>query len=118
MRVGELADNVTKYTHHYVDDALVFSDEFLEMLRAMYAKIQRLYALSLEIFLEKDTRKLPALDALEDEVDADRKMLISTHIDRLNEGKCDPNNSGIFINLVGNLERAADHITYIAHSVE
>ncbi len=118
MRVGELADNVTKYTRHYAEDGLVFSDEFLEMLRAMYAKIQRLYTLSLEIFLKKDTGLLPKLDALENEVDADRKELISTHIDRLNEGKCDPNNSGIFINLVGNLERAADHITYIAHSVE
>ena len=118
MRVGELADNVTKYTRHYAEDGLVCSDEFLEMLRAMYAKIQRLYTLSLEIFLKKDTGLLPKLDALENEVDADRKELISTHIDRLNEGKCDPNNSGIFINLVGNLERAADHITYIAHSVE
>ncbi len=118
MRVGELADNVTKYTRHTVEDELVFSDEFLEMLRAMYAKIRRLYELTLEIFLEKDTGKLPELDALEDEIDEDRKLLVSTHIDRLNEGKCDPKNSSVFINLVGNLERAADHITYIAHSVE
>lgn len=118
MRVGELADNITKYTRHYAEDGLVFSDEFLEMLRAMYAKIRRLYALSLEIFLGKDRGKLKELDALEDEIDADRRKLVSTHIDRLNDGKCDPKNSGVFINLVGNLERAADHITYIAHSVE
>ncbi len=118
MRVGELADNVTKYTRRTVEDALVFSDDFLAMLRAMYAKIQQLYAISLKIFTEKDTSALPELDALEDEVDEDRKRLVSTHIERLNEGKCDPSNSGVFINLVGNLERAADHITYIAHSVE
>lgn len=118
MRIGELADNVTKYTRTTVEDGLVFSEEFLEMLRAMYAKIRRLYELSLEIFLHRDKSKLRALDALEDEIDADRKTLFSTHIERLNEGKCDPNNSSVFINLVANLERAADHITYIAHSVE
>ena len=51
-------------------------------------------------------------------MDSDRHELIHAHINRLNEGKCDPTNSSVFINLVGNLERAADHITYIAHSVE
>ncbi len=118
MRVGELADNVTKYTRQTVEDKLTFSDEFLRMLSAMYEKIQHLYAISLDIFLRKDVSGLGELDALEDEVDGDRHELIHAHINRLNEGKCDPTNSSVFINLVGNLERAADHITYIAHSVE
>ncbi len=118
VRIGELADNVTKYTRHYVEDALVFSDEFLEMTQAMFEKIERLYALALEIFLQKDGGKLPELDGLEDEIDTDRRVLVERHIKRLNEGKCRPQNASVFINLVGNLERAADHITFIAHSVE
>ena len=118
MRVGELADNVTKYTRHYVDDGLVFSDEFLDGLKAMHGKVKKLYMLSLAIFLFRDSGKLKELDALEDEIDSDRRELIDRHIERLNEGKCQPQNSSVFINLVGNLERAADHITYIAHSIE
>ncbi len=118
MRVGELADNVTKYTRRYEEDALVFSDEFLQMLGAMYEKIRALYTISADAFLYNDRGRLPELDALEDEIDADRRALVEAHINRLNEGKCDPRNSSVFINLVGNLERAADHITYIAHSVE
>ncbi len=118
VRIGELADNVTKYTRHYVEDELVFSDEFLEMTKAMYEKIKQLYVLSLAIFLFKERGKLAELDALEDEIDNDRRELVARHIKRLNEGKCQPQNSSVFINLVGNLERAADHITYIAHSVE
>ena len=58
------------------------------------------------------------MDIQEDAIDKDRRKLVSTHIERLNEGKCQPQNSSVFINLVGNLERAADHITYIAHSIE
>ena len=118
VRIGELADNITKYTGHYVNDPLVFSGEFLEMLKGMYGKIKQLYVLSLATFLYKDFTKLAEVDALEDEIDKDRKMLVSTHIERLNEGKCQPQNSSVFINLVGNLERAADHINYIAHSIE
>ena len=118
MRIGELADNVTKYTGHYVNDGLVFSGEFLEMIREMYGKIEKLYVLSLATYLYKDFAKLEDVDRLEDEIDRDRKKLVARHIARLNEGKCQPQNSNVFINLVGNLERAADHITYIAHSIE
>lgn len=118
VRIGELADNITKYTKHYVEDALVFSDEFLSMLTAMYEKIKKLYVLSLATFLFRDKNKLKEVDELEDEIDRDRRALISTHIERLNEGKCQPQNSNVFINLVGNLERAADHITFIARSIE
>lgn len=118
MRIGELADNVTKYTGHYVNDNLVFSGEFLDKIGAMYGKIERLYELSHETFLHKDFAKLEEVDRLEDEIDKDRRSLVQRHIARLNEGKCQPQNSSVFINLVGNLERAADHITYIAHSIE
>ena len=118
MRIGELADNVTKYTRHYVEDELIFSDEFLEMISGMYEKIRKLYVMSLATFLYKDIAGLKNVDALEDEIDKDRRVLIEAHIERLNEGKCQPQNSSVFINLVGNLKRAADHITFIAHSIE
>lgn len=118
VRIGELADNVTKYTNHYVNDKLEFSNDFLDMLRAMYDKIKKLYVLSLATFLYKDFDSLKEADVLEDEIDKDRRALVSAHIARLNDGKCQPANSSVFINLVGNLERAADHITFIAHSIE
>ena len=73
------------------------------------------------LYVDNDTvitGSLKELDDLEEEIDCDRRELVARHIERLNEGKCQPQNSGVFINLVGNLERAADHITYIAHSIE
>ncbi len=118
VRVGELADNITKYTRTYVEDGLVFSEEFLGMIKEMFGKIEALYSLALTVFLNKEGDKLQELDALEDEIDAARHTLVTTHIKRLNEGKCQPQNASVFINLVGNLERAADHITFIAHSIE
>ena len=118
VRIGELADNVTKYTTHYVHDNLVFSNEFLDATKEMHEKIKALYVLSLATFLYNDFARLAEVDALEDEIDKERRALVNTHIARLNEGKCQPGSSSVFINLVGNLERAADHITFIAHSIE
>ncbi len=118
MRLGELADNIAKYTRQAVDDELVFSEEFLSMLAEMYGQLGKLYELALATYLLKDLSKLKEVDALEDVIDNDRRDLIAQHIERLNEGKCQPQNSSVVINLVGNLERAADHITFIAHSIE
>lgn len=118
VRIGELADNVTKYTDHYENDGLVFSGEFLSMMQEMYEKITKLYVASLSAFLDKDFSRLKEVDEIEDEIDNYRRTLVNKHIKRLNEGKCQPQNSSVFINLVGNLERAADHLTYIAHSIE
>lgn len=118
LRIGDLADNVTKYTRHYVEDELIFSTEFLTKVKEMSNKIAKLSEISLDVYLNKDFDKLKEVDALEDEIDKDRRSLANAHLQRLKEGKCQPQNTNTFINLVGNLERAADHITYVAHSIE
>ena len=118
VRIGELADNVTKYTDHYENDGLIFSAEFISMTQEMFEKIKKLYAACLSAFSERDFSKLQEVDAIEDEIDNYRRKLVNQHIKRLNEGKCQPQSASVFINLVGNLERAADHLTYIAHSIE
>ena len=58
------------------------------------------------------------IDSAEELIDAYRKSLIDSHIERLNAGTCKPENSSIFINLVSNLERLGDHLTYIAYTVK
>ena len=47
-----------------------------------------------------------------------RRKLISDHIERLNRGECKATSSSIFINLVSNMERAGDHMFFIAHTIE
>ena len=37
--------------------------------------------------------------------------------ERLENNECSPASSGVFINLVSNLERAGDHLNYIAHAL-
>ncbi len=118
VRLAELADNLTKYTHREVKYDLTFSSGVNEQLEEMFKKIESLYAAARGTLEESDPGRLAGVDALEDEVDAMRKKLIDDHIERLNGGYCKPENSNVFINLVSNLERAGDHLSYLAHSVE
>ena len=118
LRIGELADNITKYTRNCKRDGIEFSHGVIKSLQNMFAKIEELGARTLDVFDREDITAVKAVDKVEDEIDADRKAMVKDHIRRLNEGKCKPASSGVFINLVGNLERAADHLTYVAHALD
>ena len=118
MRIAEIADNLTKYTQRVIKNDVDFSDGVREELAEMVACIEGLYTLTKTAVLDKETKLLPQIDRVEDEIDALRKSLISRHIQRLNQGECQAKSSGVFINLVSNLERLGDHLTYIAHTVQ
>ena len=118
LRIAEIGDNICKYANYMVKHELEFSPNVMLQLGFMKNKINELYIQTDEVFLTKNLNKLHLADALEDEVDQMRKNLIDDHFDRLNRGECKPQNSGVFVNLVNNLERAADHMIYIAYSVK
>jgi len=118
VRVAELADNIIKYTKREVREDLKFSETVKENLTDMYGKIKELAEVSKRVLLKKDIYSLITVDKLEDGIDEMRKELIADHITRLNSGECRAENSSVFINLVSNLERVGDHLTYIAHSIE
>ncbi len=118
LRIGEIGDNVCKYTHQMIEENLEFSDEVFLQLGFYKTKINSLFEKSDEVFLTKNIEKTKQVDEIEDEIDEMRKQLIADHFTRLTNGECKPENSGVYVNLVNNLERAADHMTYIAHSVE
>ena len=114
IRLGEIADNIVRYTLNEVEGELVFSDSVFTSINVMKEKLNELYAKTKVAFLELDESKLTEIGLIEDQIDKLRTDLINEHIQRLEEGNCRPQSSGIYINLISNLERAGDHIHYIA----
>ena len=118
MRIAEIADNFAKYTKRQIDDNLSFSPEILDKVTVMVNKVNDLFILTKELFVNKNKALIEEIDNIEESIDNMRKALIDEHIERLNSGKCKPENSSIFINMVSNLERLGDHLTYIAYTVK
>ena len=118
MRIAEIADNLTKYAQRSIDKGLDFSETVRGDLDGMVGRVEDLYALTKRAVLDKDVSLLPQIDRVEDDIDALRRRLIDSHIQRLDRGECRPGSSGVFINLVSNLERLGDHLTYIAHTIQ
>lgn len=118
MRIAEIADNFIKYTVSTVDNGLEFSETVREELDAMVARVEDLYGFTKGIMESKDKRLMKDITSAENDIDAFRKRLIDNHIKRMNSGECKPESSGVFINLVSNLERMGDHLTYIAYTID
>lgn len=116
-REAEIADNMMKYTKSVVDNNLRFSDKVCEQIKQLKEKLIKQYDLVNELYLNKDVNLLIEIDNLEDEIDDMRSIMTEQHIERLENNECSPASSGVFINLVSNLERAGDHLGYIAHTI-
>lgn len=117
MRIAEIADNFTKYTQRTIRHDLHFSGTVKEEIGAMVLRVEEMYELTKRLILEKDLELLAQIDQTEQEIDAFRKKLLNRHMERLHSGECRPECSSVYINLVSNLERLGDHLTYIAHTV-
>ncbi len=116
MRVSEIADNFTKYARQTTEEKLDFSPAGRQEIDEMEKRVEDLYGLTRRVLEERDPALLPEIDQAEDQIDAGRKRLIENHIRRLQQGDCSADCSGVFINLVSNLERLGDHLTYIAYT--
>lgn len=117
-RIGELADNISKYTASAKENDLVFSENVLIDLRGMTSELERLYSLCSEYILTRDDNVLKTLDETEDDIDGRKRTLLDDHEKRVQNGVCNGNSSATFVNLVSNLERAGDHIYLIAHALK
>lgn len=113
-RVNDLAGNLIKYTEATLRDDLSFSDSALADLNEMFSIIKDLFENSMSVFFSGSKQGYKIVESLEQKVDDKRRFIVDNHIKRLNEGKCRAESSPILINLVSNLERAADHIHYMA----
>jgi phosphate:Na+ symporter len=116
-RAVEIADNMVKYTRHLVEDPLKFSDTVFEEINLFRNKLNEQFDKVQKVLLDKEYNLLTEVDALEDEMDKLRSKMINDHIGRLERGECSPISSGVYINLVSNLERAGDHLHLIVHNV-
>lgn len=114
IREAEIADNIIKYTKSVINCDIEFSDTVNKSIEELQVMLRKQFRNIKEVMLTSNYTLIPQIKELEDSIDNMRSRLIDGHIKRLEEGICKPQSSGVFINLISNLERAGDHLDYIA----
>ncbi len=117
-RIGDHAENFLEEAIEMQENGIVFSDDALDELKNMYAKVLYMFERSMSVFENRDTRGLKEISDLESEVDMLKKVLGNNHIARLNSGNCSVECGTHFNTIIAALERVADHLTNVAFSIK
>ncbi|MDK2920436.1 MAG: phosphate:Na+ symporter [Candidatus Petromonas sp.] len=116
-RVGDHADNLAELAIYRIENKLKFSDQALEELQIMHERVVKSYREALTSLKTGDIKTAKRVIEREKEIDLMEKKLRANHIDRLGKQQCVPASGVIFLDIISNLERIADHASNIALAV-
>lgn len=91
-----------------------FSDSAISELKELEENITQLFVNTTITLRKRDYEVIEKIVEFEDRIDEISENFQHNHIARLNEGSCDVDSGVLFIDMVANLERIADHIYKIA----
>ena len=114
-KIGDYAKSITEYKIHTKKGNLRLSEKALEELNLLSRATINIIALTMELFNSLSEEILESIYHLERHIDNIAKEYMENHIGRLKNEKTNTQGGVIFINMVTNLERCADHANSIAY---
>lgn len=116
-RIGDHAENLAELAQFSIDNNLFFSDLAIDELKDMRSRVDAILSDVIISFENEDIDLAKTIFTQEEEIDRLEESLRERHIDRLNKQLCHPSAGVIFLDMVSNLERIADHATNISKTV-
>jgi len=116
-RVGDHANNLAELAEKKLKEALPYSKDAKEELNTMCIKTKLIYEKALIALGDENKEVVKTVWELEDEIDHLQRVFEVNHVRRLENKICNPLVGIIFVDILRNLERVADHATNIANVI-
>lgn len=116
-RIGDHAENITRYGQERQEKGIVFSAAAQEEMADYFQRILTIFAQAVQALADSDRELAEEVWREELTIDELQESLRRNHMDRLCKGNCEPAAGIIFVEVINNLERIADHSTNIAEVV-
>lgn len=116
-RIGDHAENIFEYIEYLIESNATISEDAFHELEIMGAKTKNIVKLGVEVFENNDYNLVNDIAPAEQEIDDLQIEYRDHHIERLNLRTCNPEFGVVFTDMIGDLERIADHATNIAYSI-
>lgn len=115
-RIGDHAENICEIASRIIANEESFSEKAVEEIQDLTALVETVITDSLDLFFgqSNDPLLLEKISNNEQEIDDKTELYKDHHIDRLSKGECNATIGTLFMELLTNLERIADHSTNIA----
>ncbi len=116
-RIGDHAENIMQLSELKTEERLPFSSSAIEEITEMYDKVLSMLERAIRAVEQENKELAREVVAGDDIIDEEEKRLRKRHIERINTKKCYPGAGVIYLDLLSNLERVADHANNIAYLV-
>ncbi len=118
-RIGDHAENICELAQNLIRKEETFSPGALEEVTNMRSLVENIIDDSLKMFKAShvDPKMIDLVSNTEEEIDEKTAEYKDNHIERLSNGTCNATVGTLFMELLTNLERIADHSTNIAFSM-
>ena len=94
-----------------------FSEVAIEELKKMSQTTSLAYETALIALMDENKKLVQKVRDLESETDVLQRTFEANHVQRLERKICDPVSGIIFVDILRNLERVADHSNNIANTI-
>ena len=116
-RIGDHAENICEIAEMQIDKNEIFSEKAVSEINELKELVISVIDNSLKVFDgERDREIFRVVGDTEQKIDDKTELFKDRHIERLRDGECDAAVGTLFMELLTNLERIADHSTNIAFS--
>ena len=118
-RIGDHAENICELAGMLISKNESFSEDAAKEIEIMNKLVMSIIDDSLKMFESShfDQKMVDLVSNIEQEIDDKTAIYKDRHIQRLSDGTCNATVGTLFMELLTNLERIADHSTNIAFSM-
>lgn len=118
-RIGDHAENICELAEMAINKNENFSNTAINEIQDLKSLVASIIENSLSMFESKhyDKKMADIVSNTEQEIDDKTELYKTNHIERLSNGGCNATVGTLFMELLTNLERIADHSTNIAFSL-
>ncbi len=116
-RVGDHIENITDLADTKINEKLPFSPKAVKDLSYIFSKVETSFKYAMRALKKNDADIAAIVTKREDEIDRIEAQLRDEHIDRLTKGICNTESGIIYIDILSNLERIADHANNISRMI-
>ncbi len=116
-RIGDHAENLADSAKSRIAENISFSEESLQELREMSAKVNKILEYSIDMFAHSTKDHMQDIMELENEIDLMERQFQKNHVERLTRNECSAASGMVFSDVMSGFERVADHATNIAYAL-
>ncbi|MFD2759435.1 Na/Pi cotransporter family protein [Lentibacillus juripiscarius] len=116
-RIGDHFENIIELIDYKISNKVHITEQAQEDLNNMFDLTIMTVKESVETLDKMDREKALAVMQKEDQIDKMERDFRKKHIIRMNEGLCTGSAGIVFVDIISNLERIADHAVNIAEAI-